>query len=154
MTTESLERAAIVALTALALGLFAAMPVWRWPDAAPSRSGYVIDAEDFGARMAAQPADADGVVRPPPGDVYIAARQWEFQPQLALQAGKTYRLHLTSFDALHGFSLGGRDVLLTPGRAEVMEFTPETPGRLPIQCSEFCGAGHNRMTAWVEVVEP
>lgn len=151
--TEAQERAAIAILIFSGLALFAAMPVWRWP-IAPPPSGYTVSAEDFQARLAAQQADDDGVVHPAPGDVYVAARQWDFLPPLALEAGKTYRLHLTSLDVIHGFRLDGRDLLLTPGWAQTLTFTPAAPGRLPIQCSEFCGSGHSRMTAWIEVSQP
>ena len=46
------------------------------------------------------------VVHPPPGtDIYMLARLWEWWPILELEKGKEYRLHLSSLDWQHGFSL-------------------------------------------------
>ena len=46
------------------------------------------------------------VVRPPPGsDVYLVARLWQWWPLLELEKGQTYRLHISSTDWQHGFSL-------------------------------------------------
>ena len=46
------------------------------------------------------------VVRPPPGsDVYLAGRLWQWWPLLELEKGQTYRLHISSMDWQHGFSL-------------------------------------------------
>jgi cytochrome c oxidase subunit 2 len=45
------------------------------------------------------------IVEPPAGDIYFLARQWQWFPILKLKQGETYRLHLSSLDVLHGFSL-------------------------------------------------
>ena len=46
------------------------------------------------------------VVKPPPGsDVYLIARLWQWWPILELEKDETYRLHMSSMDWMHGFSL-------------------------------------------------
>lgn len=143
------------------LVLFAAMPAWRYGDA-PEFPRYAISAEAFEAKVDAMirdrttGAEEDGVpvVHPPPGDVYLLARRWQFYPVLELEAGRSYRLHVASVDVLHGFHLGDIDLLLVPGAAAVVPLTPDGSDRVVIQCSEFCGLRHNRMTAWVRIVPP
>ena len=46
------------------------------------------------------------VVHPPAGsDVYLIARLWQWWPILELEKDKSYRLHISSMDWMHGFSL-------------------------------------------------
>ena len=46
------------------------------------------------------------VVHPPAGsDVYLEGRAWKWWPVLELEKGKTYRVHLSSMDIQHGFSV-------------------------------------------------
>ena len=64
------------------------------------------------------------VVHPPPGsDVYMYARLWEWWPVLELERGATYRLHLSSLDWQHGFSLQpvNINVQVHPGYEMVMK---------------------------------
>lgn len=147
-------------LTALALvALMVAMPTWRYDDR-PEFPRYAISTDAFEAKVDAMVrdhatgAEEDGmpVVHPPPGDVYLLARRWQFYPVLELEAGRSYRLHVASVDVLHGFHVDDVDVLLVPGAATVVPFNPGASDRPVIQCSEFCGLRHNRMTAWVRVV--
>lgn len=88
------------------------------------------------------------VVAPPPGsDVYQIARLWSFWPILELQKGKTYRLHLTSMDYNHGFSLqpANINIQMVPGFEHVVTVTPNKSGTYSIVCNEFCGIGHHQM---------
>jgi cytochrome c oxidase subunit 2 len=150
---------ALVAVAALAL--FAAMPLWRWVAAPPAEERYAIEPAAFEAKVDAMTAayatgaEVKGVpvVRPPAGDVYLLARRWEFHPVLELEAGKTYRLHVASSDVIHGFHSAGVDRLLAPGSAAVLTITPDSAGSIGVQCSEFCGAEHNKMTARILVID-
>ncbi len=45
------------------------------------------------------------IVPAPPGDVYLIAKQYLWFPILKLRAGAVYRLHISSVDFQHGFSL-------------------------------------------------
>ena len=90
------------------------------------------------------------VVRAPPGsDVYLIARLWSWWPMLELEAGKTYRLHLSSMDYQHGFSLQPENVNIQvlPGYEHVVTITPNRAGSYAIVCNEFCGIGHHKMVS-------
>ncbi len=97
------------------------------------------------------------VVRPPAGsEVYMLARLWEFWPILELEKGQTYRLHLSSLDWQHGFSLQpvGINLQLHPGIEHVLTLTPTSSGTFSVVCNEFCGVGHHTMLGRIHVVEP
>ncbi len=90
------------------------------------------------------------VVAPPPGsDVYLIARLWSFWPILELEKDKTYRLHLTSLDFNHGFSLqpANINIQMVPGFEHVVTVTPNQAGTYSIVCNEFCGIGHHQMVS-------
>jgi cytochrome c oxidase subunit 2 len=42
---------------------------------------------------------------PAGGDGYLIARLWAWYPILELEKGQTYKIHLSSMDYNHGFSL-------------------------------------------------
>lgn len=97
------------------------------------------------------------LVRPPPGsDAYMLARLWEWWPVLELQKGQTYRLHLSSLDWQHGWSLQPTNinVQVHPGLEHVVTITPTTAGVFGVVCNEFCGPGHHTMVGRIRVVEP
>jgi len=93
-------------------------------------------------------ADKIPVVAPPPGsDVYLIARLWSFWPIIELEKGKTYRLHLTSLDYNHGFSLqpANINIQVVPGYEHVVTVTPNQSGTYSVVCNEYCGIGHHQM---------
>lgn len=95
------------------------------------------------------------VVHPPAGsDVYLIARLWAWWPILELEKGKSYRLHLSSMDYLHGFSLQPANINLEviPGYEMVVNVTPNEAGSFSIICNEFCGIGHHNMASKLYVV--
>ena len=90
------------------------------------------------------------VVAPPPGsDVYLIARLWNFWPILELEKDKTYRLHLTSMDYNHGFSLQPVhiNIQIVPGYEHVLTITPNQSGTYHLLCNEFCGINHHTMVS-------
>ena len=96
------------------------------------------------------------VVRPPPGsDVYLLARLWEWYPILELEKGKEYRLHLSSIDWQHGFSLQPTNINIQvhPGYEMVLTMTPSETGEYGVVCNEFCGIGHHNMVGKIYVVD-
>ena len=96
------------------------------------------------------------IVRPPPGgDVYMLARLWEWWPILELEKGKEYRLHLSSVDWMHGFSLQPANINLQihPNYEMVLTVTPDQAGEYGVVCNEFCGIGHHQMLGKIIVVE-
>ncbi|HYM02334.1 MAG TPA: cytochrome C oxidase subunit II [Stellaceae bacterium] len=96
------------------------------------------------------------VVHPPPGgDVYLLARIWQWWPVLELEKNQTYRLHLSSADWQHGFSLQpvNINIQVHPGYEMILTMTPSEAGDFGIVCNEFCGIGHHTMTGKIRVVE-
>ncbi|MEI6106588.1 MAG: cytochrome C oxidase subunit II, partial [Opitutae bacterium] len=94
------------------------------------------------------------IVEPPAGgDAYITARMWVWYPALRLRQGETYRLHLSSLDLQHGFSLQplNMNFQVLPGYDHVLTITPTSKGEFTIVCNEFCGAGHHMMTGKIFV---
>jgi cytochrome c oxidase subunit II len=96
------------------------------------------------------------VVRPPPGsDVYLIARLWSWWPILELEKDQAYRLHISSMDWLHGFSLQPVNINLQihPGYDMVVTVTPSEAGEYGLICNEYCGIGHHTMIGKMYVVE-
>jgi len=96
------------------------------------------------------------VVHPPAGsDVYMLARLWEWWPVLELEKGQSYRLHLSSVDWLHGFSLQPENINIEvhPGYDMVVTVTPTSSGEFSVVCNEFCGIGHHTMVGKIHVVD-
>ena len=96
------------------------------------------------------------VVRPPPGsDIYLIARLWSWWPIYELEDGATYRMHVSSMDWQHGFSLQPVNINLQvhPGYDMVLNLTPDGVGEYGIVCNEFCGIGHHLMVGKLYVVD-
>ncbi|MDP6343234.1 MAG: cytochrome C oxidase subunit II [Alphaproteobacteria bacterium] len=96
------------------------------------------------------------VSHPPPGsDVYMLGRLWEWWPVLELEKDQTYRLHLSSVDWQHGFSLQPQNINLQihPGYDMVLTIKPDKAGEYAVVCNEFCGIGHHTMVGKIYVVD-
>jgi len=96
------------------------------------------------------------VVRPPPGsDVYMIARLWQWWPIIEFEKDQTYRLHLSSMDWQHGFSLQPVNINLQvhPNYDMVVTLTPNESGEFGVVCNEFCGIGHHTMIGKIYVTE-
>ena len=96
------------------------------------------------------------IVRPPAGgDVYLLARQFQWYPILELKKGQTYRIHLSSADVQHGFSLQPMNMnfQVLPDYDYVIRLTPAQTGEFYIVCNEFCGLGHHLMSGKIIVKE-
>ncbi len=94
------------------------------------------------------------VVAPPPGtDIYLIARLWNFWPILELEKDKSYRLHLSSLDYNHGFSLQpvNINIQIVPGFEHVVTITPNRSGTYSIVCNEYCGINHHTMVGRIYV---
>ena len=95
------------------------------------------------------------VVHPPAGsDVYLIARLWQWWPMIELEEGKSYRLHLSSMDYLHGFSLQPENINIEvhPGYEHILTVTPTRAAVYSIICNEYCGFGHHTMVGKLYVV--
>jgi cytochrome c oxidase subunit 2 len=96
------------------------------------------------------------VVAPPiGGDVYMIARLWDWWPMLELKKGETYRIHLSSLDWQHGFSLqpANINIQVVPNYEHVFTLTPNASGEYSVICNEYCGIGHHLMIGKIFVVE-
>lgn len=96
------------------------------------------------------------VVAPPPNsDVYVLGRLWQWYPMLELKKNQSYRLHLSSMDWQHGFSLQpvNINVQVLPGYEMVMTVTPDQVGEYTIVCNEYCGILHHTMLGKIYVKE-
>lgn len=94
------------------------------------------------------------VVAPPAGaDIYMLGRLWEWYPVLELEKGQSYRLHLSSVDWQHGFSLQPENINLQviPGYEMVIKITPNKSGEFSVICNEYCGIGHHQMIGKIYV---
>lgn len=128
-----------------------------------SNEAYRMAPEDFAAKAQAMTEahtvrEEAGfpVVHPPPGsDIYLIARLWQFWPILELEKDQSYRLHLSSMDWQHGFSLQPVNVNLQihPGYDMVLTITPDQSGEFSVVCNEYCGIGHHTMLGKIYVVE-
>ncbi len=96
------------------------------------------------------------VVKPPPGtDIYMLARLWQWWPIFELEKDKSYRLHLSSLDWQHGFSLQpvNLNLQIYPEYDMVVTITPDQAGEFTVVCNEYCGIGHHQMTGKIYVTE-
>ncbi|MBT4068768.1 MAG: cytochrome C oxidase subunit II [Candidatus Marinimicrobia bacterium] len=89
------------------------------------------------------------VVHPGPGvkDIYLRARAWEFYPILELEEGREYRVHMSSMDYQHGFSLQPQNInfQILSGYDLVVTMTPRETGEFYVICNEYCALGHHTM---------
>ena len=108
--------------------------------------------EEFTVR---EEADYPVVSAPPGTDIYMLARLWEWWPILELKKGETYRLHLSSVDWQHGFSLQpvNINIQVHPGLEHVVTLTPTEAVEFSVVCYEFCGLGHHEMVGRIHVIE-
>jgi len=166
---EPLQRKEIVWITVSflwGLVMFATMIAWHFVGQQNlSNEAYRIDPKVYGERTEAATNDytvrTEGntgipVVHPPAGtDVYMLARLWQWWPILELEKGQKYRLHLSSLDWQHGFSLQPININLQvhPGYEMVLTITPTETGEFTVVCNEFCGIGHHTMVGKIYVVE-
>lgn len=94
------------------------------------------------------------IVEPSPGgDAYLIGNAWRWYPVLKLKKDQTYRLHVSSGDFQHGFSLLplNMNFHVLPGYDHVLTITPTSTGEFPIICNEYCGALHHAMTGRIIV---
>jgi cytochrome c oxidase subunit 2 len=144
--------------------LFIGMIVWHLAgqQTTPSETYSVAPArfvqltEDFVNQYKVREEKGIPVVRPPAGgDAYLLASTWQWSPILELKKGQTYRIHLSSKDLQHGFSLQpvNYNLQVLPGYDYVMKLTPQEAGEFTIVCNEYCGIGHHLMVGKLIVTE-
>ena len=117
--------------------------------------GYQQEVEAFVSEYQVGEESGIPVVEPPPGDIYLLARQFQWYPILTLEKGQTYQLHLSSIDVTHGFSLQptNLNLMVLPGYDYVVELTPTESGEFSVICNEYCFYGHHTMVGKIVVNE-
>ncbi|MGB5539062.1 MAG: cytochrome C oxidase subunit II [Gammaproteobacteria bacterium] len=146
--------------------LFFMMPFWHvYGKQNLSTEAYQTTPAAFGAKVQAmidqytvrtETEQKIPVVHPPAGsDIYMLGRLWQWWPILELEKDKTYRLHLSSMDWQHGFSLQPVNINMqvVPGYEMVLNITPDVAGEYGVVCNEFCGIGHHTMLGRIYVKE-
>lgn len=146
--------------------MFVMMPVWHvYGKQNLSSEAYRTTPEAFMAKTQAMVnqytvrTETDQnlpVVHPPPGsDIYLLGRLWQWWPLLELEKGQTYRLHISSMDWQHGFSVQPVNIntQIVPGYEMVLTITPDTDGDQTIICNEYCGIGHHNMVGKIYITE-
>ncbi|WP_458205698.1 cytochrome C oxidase subunit II [Haladaptatus sp. NG-SE-30] len=137
--------------------LFGWMVGWRQVgDQNPVGPTKRVTTEQYQEKIAAYKeaaTETDGGFIPPGDDVYIGAMRysWDGLPAV-LEAGKTYKFHMGSYDVQHGFSIRKEDTLskqmslqVLPGYEWIVEMEFDEPGTYHVVCNEFCGVGHRTM---------
>ncbi|HSG45364.1 MAG TPA: hypothetical protein VLA72_19640 [Anaerolineales bacterium] len=115
---------------------------------------FAATVNDFVSRYQVGEENGVPVVAPPPGgDAYIRASQFQWFPIVQLEKGETYRLHISSTDVQHGFSLQPVNINLqiVPGYDYVATITPTSSGDFTIVCNEYCFLGHHTMVGKIIV---
>ncbi len=100
------------------------------------------------------------VEAPAGGDAFLVAEAWRFRPALVLKKGKTYRIHMSSLDFQHGFSLQPQNLnfQVLPEYDFVITLQPTEVGTFHIVCNEYCfyagpTQGHDTMVGRLIVEE-
>jgi len=81
-------------------------------------------------------------------EIRITAKKYEYDPGvITVKQGEHVRLIIMPLDHDHGFKIDAYhiDELLKKGEPTTIEFTADTTGTFPFQCSHFCGLGHKGM---------
>jgi len=144
--------------------MFFMMPYWHiYGKQNLSNEAYQTTPAKFGAKVQAmvdqyKVGEEGGIpiVKPPAGsDIYLLGRLWQWYPILDLEKDKTYRLHLSSMDWQHGFSVQPVNINMqvVPGYEMVITMTPDVAGEYGIVCNEYCGIGHHMMVGKIYVKE-
>lgn len=102
------------------------------------------------------PFDKPGLRKLPDGsyEAYYVARVFSFAPAvMTVPAGAKVTFYVTAPDVVHGFSIAGTDVnmMAVPGWVNTATHTFHKPGSYLLLCNEYCGLGHQDMSARVEV---
>ena len=89
--------------------------------------------------------------------VEMTARRFAFLPeQVEVDEGDEVTLNVRSADGTHGIEIGKLKLKKTVprgGDVVTLAFTAPAPGRYVINCSEYCGRGHDDMKS-VLIVAP
>jgi len=90
-----------------------------------------------------------------PRVIEITARRFAFEPaEVEAAVGERLQLVVRSGDGVHGIEIKKfklKREIPRGGEPVTIDFTPDSEGRYPILCSEYCGNGHDDMTGMLIV---
>lgn len=126
-------------------------------------ASYHVLAQPDVTAAAGPDAPADAV------EVEVTAHQWywtaeypeegvtlEAADRIVLPADRPIRISIESADVIHSFHAPGlglkQDAI--PGQRNVLTTRITEPGEYRLYCAEYCGQGHSKMRATIEVVPP
>lgn len=87
-------------------------------------------------------------------DVVMTLETFSFDPgEIEVPAGAKVNFIMTSKDVVHGMQIIDTNVnaMVMPGHIQKVSQTFNEPGEYLILCNEYCGAGHQLMSATVTV---
>jgi cytochrome c oxidase subunit II len=91
-----------------------------------------------------------------PRVIEVTARRYAFEPaEIQVSVGEAVRLMVQSADGPHGFEVKELKIkkeLERGAKPVAIDLKPNTAGRFPILCSEYCGEGHGDMKGALVVV--
>ena len=113
------------------------------------------------ALLAAAAIPAPPRAAPPQGgevkEFTVIAERYKFTPdRIEVNRGDTVRVTVRSVDNTHGWQVKDLKIDLLAkkgGKPETLEFVADRAGSFPINCSEYCGRGHERMKGLLVVIE-
>jgi heme/copper-type cytochrome/quinol oxidase subunit 2 len=142
-----------VVAIALLLAIVIVLPVGIF-----AYQGWVAD-ERYSGKTVRVVARNDNLPNKPGFWMVQQGRIWNYidenQPNtLEVIEGEEITLLLTSVDTIHEFSIAGYDLSATvhPGKVTVKTFVAHNPGEFRIECTNFCGEGHEEMVGKVMVL--
>ncbi len=159
------EKIWLTVVVLVGVGMFVMMPVWHvFGDQNPSTTSYRVSPDGYFEKVTQWAKEAERVeqgVKPLGQDAYIVALRYAWFPNpLVLEAGVPYRIHLSSKDVNHGFSVhkDGEasqkvNFQVVPGYEYVLTMEFPDPGTYHIVCQEYCGLGHQNMVGKIIVEE-
>ena len=96
----------------------------------------------------AQDAGSGAGVSKDEREIRVTAKKYEYDPAvITVKQDEHIKMVITALDHDHGFKIDAFhiDQLLKKGEPTTIEFTADTTGTFPFQCSHFCGLGHKGM---------
>lgn len=90
-------------------------------------------------------------------EVHYNSKMWAFDPPVVkIPKGATVDFYLTSQDVTHGFQILSTNVNLmaVPGTVNYARAVFNRTGEFDVLCHEYCGVGHQNMSAKIVVMEP
>lgn len=92
-----------------------------------------------------------------PRRIEVVARRYAFEPAVVVaRKGEPIELVLRSADTDHGIAIkpyGVKAAIPRGGATVTVLLLADKVGRFPIECSEYCGSGHEKMRGELVVAE-